>query len=301
MTTSYTEQLQQGLINYQLLPIDYARIIENSDQREKFLSLFEKFQRHLEFLSNLYASDAGEIILFTNVTRNIFAQASPGKITVSKGAIDFLLDLHINDCLQLQIDGIDFNREAMCEMAGFWIVAHEYFHITRGHLKLCSKLYAEHSTGFEYDADNLASAALFRFARSRFGLTHDLKSIKCIALLPIFWCIKTLIHFGHHRTVNGLHPAWEVRLAHVIAKLSHMGVPLPRDGYSPVTAEHEEYLIMTAFHYEKMYAQAKEPQSSTFLKWIDSGRVVDEFCDPPSHWEKIQNAVQKNSMLHIDR
>ncbi|HEX8603185.1 MAG TPA: hypothetical protein VF774_11110 [Pseudoduganella sp.] len=232
MNSSDFQKLKSGNFSFPMPHGDLVNITDSTAGKASICEAFKNFNKALLFLSRQYKYTNPLPELYADPLDMIIARARSDKIIVSRGLL-----LHL-DAVRSEITissaaEFRFSANTRRKLAGFWIIAHEFFHIARGHLKLYQKFYANYATAFEYDADCLASAALFRYVSHEIAPRAPLLTRKMISANAIFWCIRTLAGKTEvSASGRNTHPPIIHRLEYCITKLISLDIPHPNFGDS---------------------------------------------------------------------
>jgi hypothetical protein len=300
MSDAYARILA-GKQSYQIPPGDYLNIVHDPVLRETIEARFAQFGRNLNYLVNKYQTTCPAPTLFADPLLAISARATSSRIIISRGLVDHLDLLASYPTIPMPEFSYEMPAPFLSDLAGFWILAHEYFHIARGHLGLDAALYKNHPWGFEYDADCLATAALYRYIVLNTGPGTSRRFAKAICLVPIYWCVRTLICYGSVSAPRTAHPQWEERLFYCILKISTFDLAQP-NGVTDEHYEEVEFLGSLSGKFEKIFFSQNSSMRNDYDRWVLDYVVNRIDHDTAAHqWEPLVDIVEKNSRLLSDR
>lgn len=301
MSQDHYSAFREGTVSYELSPDDYVNILTNESYKELVKDFYERLNSYLVFIRRQYPARVGDIILRADTTKSISAKAKFGKIIISRGTIDYLSKIPQDQFLYVTGTSIKISGKTLSHLSGLWIIAHEYFHISRGHLGLLNTLYEKHGPGFEYDADNMATAALYRYVQSNIVPGFGRRAAKSVALFPVFWSLRAMIHSGSSSIVSTTHPAWEERLLSMIFKLGDLDLPHTNYGITPEIEDERMYMSNMAQYYEEMYTDNLAHGNGRAFDWMFKYLMAPPKVTAAHHWDMIRDAVKKASNLDMDR
>jgi hypothetical protein len=307
------ERFMSGRFSFSMPYQDYLNIIQDEDKKEKTSELFRSFINSMEFAANLYGYNQPLPPIYADPFSKIVARATTEKITISQGLISHIFTIY-DDVQVFDVDGFNISSETLVHLAAFWIIAHEFYHVARGHFSLFNEYYSEYAIAFEYDADCLASAALYRYIQNVVAPWSSQITRKKLAAYVVFMCSRTLLGktesngFG-----NKTHPPFVDRLAYCIMKLISLDVPHPNFGLTEEFSRESEVVIKFIVDIELQFIEIKKKKiaecfifSGTMTIHISSA-LLDHFIMRASYeledflleakWEKIAPFVEKASML----
>jgi hypothetical protein len=170
MTEDQVRDILSGEKSFPMYPQDYLNALADEDEKKIVQDFYGRLNRYLHFLSVIYKIEADIPVIKADPVRSISAtarinRAGTPEIIIGRGILDFVSAIRKKTFIFPDGDGIIVMEGVHnSELMEFWIVAHEYFHYARGHLFLPSAERQVYSWGFEFDADNLATAALYRWS-----------------------------------------------------------------------------------------------------------------------------------------
>lgn len=208
---------------------DFASSIEDPNQRaivQHFVAIGKAFISHT---TRLYGIRQAIPQIFIKDDPNFDAFENFGAIVLHRGVIDHALKAdatHYTSRVFLPDDAalLFANPSAFTFL---WVLAHEFFHCTRLHHTFLER-YPDHAYAFEYDADCMATAAVFRYAQATIGaalektpIPFNNSDIKRIVVYSLFWPIRLACKSSIE--VSSTHPNMAQRLATcLISKLARM-------------------------------------------------------------------------------
>lgn len=298
MIPEQLEKILSGKISFPLRPEDYCRVLGEGGEKDAIERTTVRIRRYLHFLGTIYPINevAPDVLLdpITAVAAKVrISRAGTPQIIVSRGLLDHLAQLGGHPLLiTIEDELIILDADDVRDLATFWIVAHEYFHYARGHLLFPKSDHELYPWGFEYDADNLATAALYRWATEIWDTGSFTKKEYCF--LSIYWCMRTLSDASGPRTTRATHPEWQERLLMAHFKLAGLGYPRPDLG-----AQTEEQVLeedrLTHFFVacEELFLWKDGANTSALWEWLNefkgSSRGHDQ--NAATQWEALVNKV----------
>lgn len=304
MTNEQFQRIMAGEISQVFIPDDYIGAIASDTEREAVQRFFSRVNHYLNFLTNLYCINSDSPTLHIDTTKKVAARAkmkSSGgaQIIISRGLLDHLEKLREKPIVVEGDDAIVvLEGDHASELAAFWIVAHEYFHYARGHLYFPKDEREAYSWGFEYDADNLATAALYRWSSKIWNIERFTR--KQFSYIAAFWCLRTLHEAQSTKAERSTHPDWQERLLMLQFKLAHMGFPHPNShGRPPELLREEDRMTMLAYGCEQFFLSQSESIYSSFTDWQlnTMDRRLKENDIAAAQWEKIRAKVADYDLI----
>lgn len=243
------------------------------------------------------------------------AEANPdGWVLISTGLISYARDAY--DQLS-SFDPDQFPKSKMefySTMMILFCVAHEFFHIARGHLaaplnKACN------SQSCEYDADGMAVTAMYRWLLDQ-EIKYNIKmtghpSLKTLSLIKIkrwvvdavFWPIRGLIGSAiASPDIYSEHPCLHVRLVAVVRKLSFVDNVSTENGkFVEMPGVERDFKVLVNKLVDLDFLWIKfhgiQAEESTLLQFFN-GEMCDDFLFPlHRQWEEISGYIDQLSCL----
>lgn len=292
----------------------YVETIDDKKSHDQIAQLFEVGEQLIVYLSHKYGLSHARppiILVKSAIDLSMSSDIEAFSIILPRGFIDFCLqcvplfvDLSISEMAKTKA----YNVNSTTMLMFLLVIAHEYFHLTRGHYQVQKEdilTESERRTALEYDADNMAAAGLFRFAQERFHEMRGDLEIKKIMTYSIFWPMRGIIKLTNPYPfkINN-YPSIYFRLVYTVAKLIWI------DNFDPATHEltenvHAEapQLINVLFHCENEYSKRnKVPlRTSQVFKFLEEyGRTKGALMFPIiTLWDQVKPYVAKHSSLKL--
>ena len=315
MNKDELEKFNSGKYSFPMPYQDYLNIIGDTEEKLKISELFLSFFESMEFAAKIYGYQHPLPPLYADPLRKIVARVTSEKITISQGMISHIFDI----CEKVRIyDMKDFkiSLEILIRLTGFWIISHELFHIARGHLSLFNDYHSDYSIAFEYDADCLASAALYRYIQREIFPSSSRISNKKVATFIIFICTRTLLGKTESNVFgNKTHPSFVERLTYCIGKVTALDEPYPNIGFNEEFANECKNVLKFITKIEAEFIEIKENKiekcavsfegmnfdvESIFFRHVFKIATCDlKELHVQNKWEEIAPIVEKASMLTI--
>lgn len=252
----------------------YVSWIEDPLEKQFIISLFNELQIFADFLFKVYViqRDQPKIWIDDEIINN--SRVDYSGIIIYRGLINHCVDaVKRNTSLDLQDLDLRKSHRDRCNIIGgvIYTFAHELTHFVRGHGIIKAK-HPELSSAFEYDADNFAAAALFRYYGFRFSRGKSSLEVKKMVLDSMYWPMRLSI--GDHAIVDsdvGDHPDTHIRLRTVITKLSI--VDKPHVNYGVTEEWLKEYLDILEYVAECERIYTNNPSVSK----LSGSQFIDKF------------------------
>lgn len=211
------------------------------------------------------------------------AEAHPnGSILLSLSIFDVLAKAD----LIISATPLGVHQGTLAVLSVVWVVAHEFFHLGRGHY--AAREHGAAPEALEYDADCMAVAATFRFAQQSESLRVLFPSVlemKRAVLRAFYWPARLAFrHSFYNQDSCNEHPAWFLRLHLMVFKLAwtnwcKLGELAARDGgWSPEMGPEIKVFGRDVLDMEMIYLgifEAKEssrppsPSDSTAIRFYN--------------------------------
>lgn len=248
----------------------------------------------------------------------IEAFASDQKITITTGVI--YSAVRAARATRLDAECVDYLSKTHPKFSPsllflLWVVGHEFFHIARGHHQVLDSFPGTERL-LEYDADCMASAALFRFLRGSSAVASETHSLSLrTTYYSIFWPIRAEIGSSISFISSPTHPHWAIRLYYTLLKISTLWNGRPPTNYADLVCNHPSPEMMhearclaeCAFGWEHQYLQEqggiiieKNAKYATPLihEFHDMTRnKLHPLYSMLSEWEHLSTEVEKASRL----
>jgi hypothetical protein len=282
--------------------VDYLAIINDEQEKRRVCEAYERFEKTVRFLADKYGVEGESPEIYADPLKRISAKASQNKIIVSRGMVDHLDSIRFWR-IPLFRTSPQIWTEELRNLAEVWIVAHEYFHITRGHLKLVGQYYGQYARGFEYDADSLAAAAVYRYCKDILSKETSARMNRCVSLYSIFCCVRPLIQFVERPDLQSkTHPSWEERLFFCHIKIASMDTgasitQLISGDFDDAELIEDGLLFESVYCAQQLIDFKESPWIHYLIRSLD--RPPDS-SSPPALWEFLAPLVSQESRLKED-
>jgi hypothetical protein len=296
------DRIRKGEVAYPMPYVDYLAIIDDELEKYRVRQAYERFEGTVRFLADKYRVEGDSPEIYADPLKIISARASQNKIIVSRGMVDHLDSIRFWR-IPLFRTSPQIWTEELRNLAEVWIIAHEYFHIVRGHLKLLGQYYERYARGFEFDADSLAAAAVYRYCKDALDQDTSARIIRCVSLYSIFCCVRPLMQFAKRPDLQRkTHPSWEERLFFCHIKIASMDTGASMTELMCGDFEDAE-LLEDGIMFERVYCaqQLNDFKESPWIKYLIGGldRTPDS-SSPPALWEFLAPLVSQESRLRED-
>jgi hypothetical protein len=197
--------------------------------QKQLADLFTEAEAFLSHLAVMYGLAIPVPRIFVVEDQRFNAWATPTReIHVTTGLVQWAetISTKAAQSFTIQFPDLKLNGMGMARFAVFWVLAHEFFHIARGHFEILAESDTpERYLGIEADADGMATAGLYRLlleTRSQLNLNSSKLDVKRQTLLLLSWPIRDLIGIEAPAFSPGsrCYPPWHVRLFAVAYKLA---------------------------------------------------------------------------------
>ncbi|WP_455913457.1 hypothetical protein [Pseudomonas syringae] len=292
------------------IPPDFyspSDFITNTRQNDnvKSLRIAETLRTAAEiipFLQKRYPELRVEVELRIADTDQLIAEGSPYSIYISRGIIQHCIGA---PCIEVDeispvMSAFEFDYNSLSENALSWIIAHEYFHISRKHNEVAAAALEKLGLGsealiasaLEHDADLMAVAAMYRFLQFKLhNNIHDL-DIRRLTAYSIFFSLRTFSQISD----DDIHSPMPERLFHMLQKLIQV-VKNPNEtvsvsGPTEFSRERVEPVTSAFVSCENHFRLTNEKSSDFFKIFQTISQDADIF--KISHaWAKISPYVER--------
>lgn len=272
------------------MAVPWKEFIEADEALSRLQPIFAQLDNFVEFMSGLYAFEGPPptIKVYDSPDFNAFA-TSDDEIHLPIGIID-----HTRRYAELAtFDEDAAHRSGLArikqDLSLSWIVGHEFFHIARSHFAVLDQLGPSIRKAIEFDADMMATAGLYRYARA---IELELPPLvtKGIVLNCIFWPVRMQIGsaIADHHEASSEYAAWHLRLCNIIDKLALL------DTHPDQSLEMRDWerLMGSLLHLEKAYCQYHQTETSPVRSFIREERIFTDFEPLDALWQEVEPHVK---------
>ncbi len=284
---------------------------------EKHRNLFNVADDFLRYLAAIYGLSirVPEIKVFEGDMFEACA-AETHDIHLSSGVVKYALQVYDEMFSGELPHGIEKpNSGHLTLNVLLFVVAHEFFHIARGHFQVI-----RHHPGclhaLECDADGMAATALFRYLQYRISVASisdeeqkELSEIlpsdrKYLSLYSVFWPIRAQIGSSIAAPDwSPTHPCWHVRLWGVVRKMAYVdnvkvvnGVPI--EDKKKISADIDVGMeLLFALDEFYMMRKALPRDQSALEKFFQRDFQTEFFVPIHEKWNEIKQTVRRYSYL----
>jgi hypothetical protein len=268
-----------------------------------FNKLFKNADLLLVFLARNYGLQIKVPPVLVHETDQFVAYASPShEVNISSGVICHLALLE-KKLLSRSMRHGGFVLDAGQLIVNFflWIIAHEFFHIARGHFNVLN----DHPTctlAIEYDADCMATVGLLRALQYLHKDTPEILAKQSI-VASNFWALRDWVgQSSPSSIVPDQYPSWHFRLYGMIAKLAWTG-NFDRDTQMPTSGldEHAKTLFGLASKLDLHHCLINDIPvgESSFANFLKSGLSVSHAKLVNVQWNNVRPSVEKHQFLRL--
>lgn len=270
--------------------------VPDIESKAFYQSLFFEAEKLINFLSINYGltETPPELFIEWHVDEN--AGVIFNQIIIRTGLLEFL---KLND-MSLSSKHRTSNSP---QITFLWIVAHEFMHYGQNHNKVKrdkkAHLAKDYSLVVEYDADGLATAALYRFLMSQ--KKQKPIDVKLNIIASLYYPIRTRMvsRLEFTTETKSLHPPWKLRLYCCLTKLAWT------DNYEVVNeiakhtllAEVEKKLLHEELlNLETNFLIMAGKVNSDYLDYLNNNAMKD-FEAMLDDWDEIKLDIKDASRL----
>lgn len=281
----------------------FADTLEDLTERARVAHFVSVGQAFLSFTASIYklTGDMPQIFLSTDSSYN--AKIAFGSIILNTGVIEHALKsdeaCYASGAFKSNDSVLIFASPSIITF--IWTLAHEFFHYARQHSVIATQFPGcDHA--LEYDADSMATVAVYRFVEATIGIRFSSLELKRLVAYSLFWPIRLV--FGSTIESSSTHPNTPSRLYTCVAlKLSKINNENNDPNTISQTAIDEMVNLATlTIELDRAYLASinKDPKKSILIDALWSMTAEfnsSELAKTVLLWEKIAPHVEQIQLL----
>lgn len=282
---------------------DFADTLKDPTEQARVAHFVAVGKAFLSFTTSIYklTGDMPQIFLSTDSSYN--AKIAFGSIIINTGVIEHALKsdeaCYASGAFKPNDPVLIFASPSIITF--IWTLAHEFFHYARQHSVIATQFPGcDHA--LEYDADSMATVAVYRFVEATIGIPFSSLELKRLVAYSLFWPIRLV--FGSTIESSPTHPNIPSRLYTCVAlKLSRIN----NEGSDPntvsqTTLDEMGNLALLTIELDRAYLTSinKDPEESILIDALWSMTAEfnsSELAKTLLLWEKIAPHVERVQLL----